>query len=53
MYDVISAIINHAWQTNYTGDQTHIYNICAAMICILTVAFVDAIRAAFSSFLRK
>ena len=53
MYDIIASIIDHAWISNYSGDQQYIYNVCLALICILTVAFIDAIRAGFRSFLRK
>ena len=53
MYDIVSAIIDHAYVTNYSGDQQYIYNICAALICILTVAFIDALRSGFRAYLRK
>lgn len=53
MYDIIQSIIDHAYQSNYNGDQQYIYYICAAMIPLLTVVFVDAIRTGFASFLRK
>lgn len=53
MYDIISSIINHTWQSNYAGDQQYIYNTAMALICILTVAFIDAVRSGFRSFLRK
>lgn len=53
MYDIISSIIDHAWVSNYTSDQQYIYYIASALICILTVAFIDAVRAGFRSFVRK
>lgn len=53
MYDIISSIIDHAWLSNYTGDQQYIYNTAAALMCILTVAFIDAVRSGFRAFLRK
>lgn len=53
MYDIIADIIDHAWQSNYTSDQQYIYYCCSALICILAVAFIDAIRTGFRSFTRK
>lgn len=53
MYAIIEQIISHSWQSNYTSDQQYIYNICAALICILTVAFVDLVKTTFAQFLRK
>lgn len=53
MYDIISAIIDHAYQSNYNGEQQYIYYTCSALICILTVAFIDAVRTCFRAFTRK
>ena len=53
MYDIIASIIDHAYQSNYSGEQQYIYYTCAALICILTVAFIDAVRSGFRAFLRK
>lgn len=50
MYDVISNIINHNWQTNYTSDQQYIYYIAGALIIILTCVFIDLIYRIFSHF---
>lgn len=52
MYDIIEQIIGHSWVSNYTGDQQYIYNICAAVICLLIVVFVDLIKDIFSGFFR-
>lgn len=52
MYDVIQEIIAHAWQSNYTGDQQHIYYIAGAVIILLVVVFVDMIYRTFSHFWR-
>lgn len=51
MYDVIRDIIDHSWTTN-SSEQQYIYYICGALICILTVIFVDMIRDIFRSFTR-
>lgn len=43
MYDLISQLINHIWQTqnlNSTEQQT-VYYISGAIIIILTVTFID------------
>lgn len=52
MYDIISAIIEHAWQSQYTSDQQYIYYICGALIVVLTVKFIDLIEKLFSHFWR-
>lgn len=43
MYDVVSEIISHTWQSNYTSDQQYIYYICGALLIIFAVTFVDMI----------
>lgn len=53
MYDLISEIISHSWQSNYTSDQQYIYYIAGALIIVLTVAFVDLVKSTFAQFLRK
>ena len=50
MYDIISGIINHTWQSNYSGDQQYIYYIAGALILILTAVFIDLIYRVFSHF---
>lgn len=52
MYDVITEIIGHTWQSNYSGDQQYIYYIVGALIILLTVVFVDMIYRTFSHFWR-
>lgn len=52
MYDIIAAIIEHTWQSNYTSDQQYIYYICGALIVVLTVKFIDLIEKLFSHFWR-
>lgn len=41
MYDIIEAIIGHAWQSNYTSDQQYIYYICGAMILVMFTVILD------------
>lgn len=52
MYGLIQDIIDHAWQSNYTGDQQYIYYIAGALIIILVVVFVDLVYRLFSHFWR-
>ena len=52
MYDVITEIIGHTWQSNYSGDQQYIYYIAGTLIILLTVVFVDMIYRTFSHFWR-
>ena len=49
MYDVVSNIINHTWQTS-SSDQQYIYYICGTLIVVLTVVFVDGIKDVFRHF---
>lgn len=51
MYDIISGIIAHTWQSNYTSDQQYIYYICGAVIIVFSVAFIDAIKSLLSAYL--
>ena len=52
MYDIISGIIDHAWNTNNynTTEQQIIYYTCSAIIIILTTVFIDLIYRVFSHF---
>lgn len=52
MYDIVSAIIDHTWATG-SSDQTTIYYICAAIIIILMVTFIDLIHRIFRGFVRR
>lgn len=52
MYDIITEIIGHTWQSNYSGDQQYIYYIAGSLIILLTVVFVDMIYRTFSHFWR-
>ena len=52
MYDIISQIIGHTWQSNYTSDQQYIYYVCCALIPILAVVIIDFIKDIFSGFFR-
>ena len=52
MYEIIRSIIDHAWVPTSQGDQQYIYYTCAALIIILSVAFIDMIKQLFSNFWR-
>lgn len=52
MFDIIEAIIDHVWESNYTGDQTYIYYICAVVIPLCIVLVWDAICCIFRAFTR-
>lgn len=52
MYDIVSGIIDHSWNTQYSGDQQYIYYICGALIIILTCVFVDLVYRVFRHFWR-
>lgn len=52
MYDLISALIGHTWQTNYSGEQQYIYYIAGAVIVILLVVFIDLVYRLFRSILK-
>ena len=51
MYDLITALIDHSWVSNYSGDQQYIYYIVGALIIILTVVFLDFIYRIFRTLL--
>ena len=53
MYDIISEIIDHVYESSYGGDQQYIYYICGALIIILTVVTIDLIYRVFSHFWRS
>ena len=53
MYDILSEIIGHVWQSNYAGEQQYIYYICGSLIILLTVVFVDMIYRTFSQWWRS
>lgn len=53
MYDILNEIIGHTWVSNYNGEQQYIMNTACALVPILTVAFIDTIKIAFASFMRK
>lgn len=53
MYDILSDIISHEWVSNYSGDQQYLITCCCALILVLTVAIIDAIRTGFRAFSRK
>ena len=52
MYDLIEALINHNWVSNYSGDQQYIYYICGTVIIVLTVVIIDLVYRLFRSILK-
>lgn len=52
MYDIIYSIIDHHWSTG-TSEQSTIYYICASLIIVLMVQFIDLIRCIFRGFVRR
>ena len=51
MYDTISGIIDHAWNSDlYGSEQQYIYYICGAVIVILLVVFIDLVYRIFGHF---
>lgn len=51
MYDIISNIINHSWATS-TGEQSYVYYICGALICLVVCVMVDLVYRIFRNFWR-
>lgn len=47
LYDIVTAMIGHTWQSNYSGDQSYIYNIVG---CIIILAFVQATDMLYRTF---
>lgn len=52
MYEIIEAIIDHQWISNYSGDQQYIYYIVASVIIILLCVIIDLVYRVFSHFWR-
>lgn len=52
MYDVVSNIIDHVWQSNYTTDQQYIYYICGALIVLIMCSLIDLVYRIFGHFWR-
>ena len=52
MYDLISAIIGHGWNTTNSSEQQIIYYICGAVIVMVVAVFVDLLYRLFSHFWR-
>lgn len=50
MYDIISNIISHAWNTNSTSEQQIIYYICGALIIVFVSLMFDLIYRLFRHF---
>lgn len=52
MYDIISGIIGHTWNTQYSGDQQYIYYICGCLIVLFSCVLIDVCYRIFSHFWR-
>lgn len=52
MYDIVSNIIGHTWQSNYTSDQQYIYYICGCLIILFSCVAIDLIYRVFRHFWR-
>lgn len=53
MYDIISQIINHTWESSsYGNEQQYIYFTACSLVIILTVIFIDLIYRIFRHFWR-
>lgn len=52
LYDIISSMIGHTWQSNYTGDQQYIYYIAGALIILAFIQATDMIYRTFAHFWR-
>lgn len=51
MYDLISGIIAHNWDSSvYGNEQQYIYYIAGALIVLLTCVFIDLIYRVFGHF---
>lgn len=50
MYDMIWSMIDHTYTTGDTMQQFIIYT-CCVIICILVIAFTDAVRTVFSRYM--
>lgn len=53
MYDIISNLIAHDWQSNYSGEQQYVYAICGVLICVLAAVIFDNIFRLFRMLVRK
>lgn len=49
MYDLVSDIINHSYESSYGGEQQYIYYICAALIVVFSVWVLDLIKCVINS----
>ena len=43
MYDIVSNIIDHVWQSNYSGEQQYIYYISGALVVIFSAVLIDMV----------
>lgn len=53
MYEIIRQIIDHAYDSQYSGEQSYIYTVCGVLIIVLTVWFLGEIIGLLQFFRRK
>lgn len=52
MYNIISGIIDHVWNSG-SSEQSYIMYACVSIIIILTVVFIDLVYRVFRSFWKR
>lgn len=52
MYDIVTDIIDHTWQSNYSNDQQYIYYICGTLIVLFAIVLLDGLFSIFRHFWR-
>lgn len=53
MYDLISALIDHEYVSNYGGDQQYIYYITGTLIILFSVVIIDMLYRLIRSIWKK
>lgn len=53
MYKIVEDIINHTWQSNYSGDQQYIYTICAVLLIVVIVELIDVTVNLFRDIIKR
>ncbi len=53
MYDIVERIINHTWQSNYSGDQQYVYTICGVLMIVVVVELIDVTVNLFRDIIRR
>ena len=53
MYDIVERIINHTWQSNYSGDQQYVYTIFGVLMIVVVVELIDVTVNLFRDIIRR